>query len=99
MARPGGVNEPINNFSLVEQDIQVRATGGGSKSFHVRFPNVWDKYKLPKVTEKEVYDNWLSNQMQFWQNQLNFCGMVCYNRLWCVQRTSSTQRYNDKICI
>ena len=76
MARPGGVNEPINNFSLVEQDIQVRATGGGSKSFHVRFPNVWDKYKLPKVTEKEVYDNWLSNQMQFWQNQLNFA-------VWC----------------
>ena len=53
MARPGGVNEPINDFSLVEQDIQVRATGGGSKSFHVRFPNVWDKYKLPKVTEKK----------------------------------------------
>ena len=76
MARPGGVNEPINNFSLVEQDIQVRATGRGSKSFHVRFPNVWDKYKLPKVTEKEVYDNWLSNQMQFWQNQLNFA-------VWC----------------
>ena len=76
MARTGGVNEPINNFSLVEQDIQVRATGGGSKSFHVRFPNVWDKYKLPKVTEKEVYDNWLSSQMQFWQNQLNFA-------VWC----------------
>ena len=75
MARPGGVNEPINNFSLVEQDIQVRATGQ-TKSFHVRFPNVWDKYKLPKVTEKEVYDNWLSNQMQFWQNQLNFA-------VWC----------------
>ena len=75
MARPGGVNEPINNFSLVEQDIQVRATGQ-TKSFHVRFPNVWDKYKLPKVTEKEVYDNWLSSQMQFWQNQLNFA-------VWC----------------
>ena len=76
MARPGGVNEPINNFSLVEQDIQVRAAGIGSKSFRVRFPNVWDKYKLPKVTEKEVYDNWLSSQMQFWQNQLNFA-------IWC----------------
>ena len=24
MARPGGVNEPISNFSLVEQDIQVK---------------------------------------------------------------------------
>ena len=72
MARPGGVNEPIHNFSLVEQDIQVRANG----HFHVRFPNVWDRYKLPKVTEKEVYDNWLSSQMQFWQNQLNFA-------VWC----------------
>ena len=78
MARPGGVNEPSNNFSLVGQDIQVRATGGGSKSFHVRFPNVWDKYKLPKVTEKEVYDNWLSSQMQFWQNQLQLNFAV-----WC----------------
>ena len=76
MARPGGVNEPISNFNLVEQDIQVRATVGGSKSFHVRFPNVWDKYKLPKVIEKEVYDDWLSNQMQFWENQLNFA-------VWC----------------
>ena len=56
MARPGGVNEPISNFRLVEQDIQVRATGqtgGGSKSFHVRFPNVWDKYKLPKSPKKK----------------------------------------------
>ena len=28
--RPGGVNEPINNWRLVEQDIQVRATGGSN---------------------------------------------------------------------
>ena len=78
MTRPrsGGVNEPIHNFSLVEQSIQVKATGGRLKSFHVRFPNVWDKYKLPKVTEKEVYDDWLSSQMQFWQNQWNFA-------VWC----------------
>ena len=87
MARPGGVNEPINNSSLVEQDIQVRATGGGSKSFRVRFPNVWDKYKLPKVTEKEVYDDWLSSQMQFWQNQLNFA-------VWCATTGCGVSKAN-----
>ena len=33
-------------------------------------------YKLPKVRDKSMYDSWLSNQMQFWQNQLNFA-------VWC----------------
>ena len=70
--RTGGVFEPTHNFSLVTQYIQVNKKG----KFHVKFPNIWLSYKLPKVVEKETYDNWLSNQMQFWQNQLNFA-------VWC----------------
>ena len=37
---------------------------------------MWEKYKLPRVKDKTTYDNWLQNQMQFWQNQLNFS-------VWC----------------
>ena len=37
-----------------------------------KFPNIWESYKLPKVTDTSVYDYWMDNQMQFWQNQLNF---------------------------
>ena len=70
--RTGGVFEPTHGFSLVNQEIQVSKKG----KFYVRFPSLWQKYKLPRVTEKEVYDDWLSNQMQFWQNQLNFA-------VWC----------------
>ena len=69
--RVGRVFEPIHNFSLVNQEIHVN-----SNSFHVKFPNIWKSYKLLKVTDKSVYDSWLSTQMQFWQNQLNFA-------VWC----------------
>ena len=70
--RVGGVFEPSRQFSLVSQDIRVNKKG----SFHVKFPNIWESYKLPRVKDKTVYDSWLSNQMQFWQNQLNFA-------VWC----------------
>jgi hypothetical protein len=70
--RTGGVFEPTHGFSLVNQEIQVNKKG----SFYVKFPNVWQKYKLPRVTGKSVYDDWLASQMQFWQNQLNFA-------VWC----------------
>ena len=40
------------------------------------FQNIWIKYKLPQVKTAEMYDNWITNQMQFWQNQLNFA-------VWC----------------
>lgn len=66
--RTGGVFETTHQFSLVNQTIQVNKRG----KFSVRFPNIWLKYKLPKVKEPEIYDDWLANQMQFWQNQLNF---------------------------
>ena len=81
--RTGGVYEPTHLFSLVNQTIQVNKTSNFTK----RFPNIWEGYKLPKITDIEVYNNWLSNPMQFWQNQLNFavwasttgCGVSKYH--------------------
>ncbi len=72
MARPGGVFKLSHEFSLVNQDIRVNR----KNSFRVRFPNVWQSYKLPKITNKTMYDRWLDSQMIFWQLQLNFA-------IWC----------------
>ena len=66
--RVGGVYEPTHRFSLVHQVITIKR----GKSFDVRFPNIWRSYKLPLVKEAEIYKTWINNQMQFWQNQLNF---------------------------
>ena len=70
--RTGGVYEPTHQFSLVHQVITIKR----GKSFDVRFPNIWLSYELPLVKEAAIYDNWVANQMQFWQNQLNFA-------IWC----------------
>ena len=70
--RVGGVYEPTHQFSLVHQTITIKP----KRSFDVRLPNIWIKYKLPQVKTAEIYDNWIANQMQFWQNQLNFA-------IWC----------------
>ena len=70
--RTGGVYEPTHQFSLVHQVITIKR----GKSFDVRFPNIWLSYKLPLVKEAETYKSWIANQMQFWQNQLNFA-------IWC----------------
>jgi hypothetical protein len=45
-------------------------------SFTVRFPDIWKNYKLPQIKDPKIYNDWLANQMQFWQNQLNFA-------VWC----------------
>ena len=66
--RTGGVYKPTHQFSLVHQVITIKR----GKSFDVRFPNIWLSYKLPLVKEAEIYKSWVANQMQFWQNQLNF---------------------------
>ena len=70
--RVGGVYEPTHQFSLVHQTITIKP----KRSFDVRLPNIWLSYKLPLVKEAEMYDSWITNQMQFWQNQLNFA-------IWC----------------
>ena len=64
--RTGGVYEPTDQFSLVHQMITIK------RGFDVRLPNIWQSYKLSLVKSPEIYDNWIANQMQFWQNQLNF---------------------------
>ena len=71
-SRVGGVYEQTHQFSLVHQVITIKR----GKSFDVRFPNIWLSYKLPLVKEAVIYNNWIANQMQFWQNQLNFA-------IWC----------------
>ena len=70
--RVGGVYEPTHQFSLVHQTITIKP----KRSFDVRLPNIWIKYKLPQVKTAEIYNSWITNQMQFWQNQLNFA-------IWC----------------
>ena len=60
--RTGGVYEPKHQFSLVHQMITIKR----GKSFDVRFPNIWQSYKLPLVKIPEIYDNWIANHMQFW---------------------------------
>ena len=68
----GGVYSETHQFSLVNQNITIKPKG----SFQAHFPNIWLDYKLPKITDPKIYDNWMSNPMQFWQNQLNFA-------VWC----------------
>ena len=68
----GSVYEPTHQFSLVNQHIQVNP----HNSFLVKFKNIWNRYKLPKVKNEAVYNDWINNPMQFWQNQLNFA-------VWC----------------
>jgi hypothetical protein len=80
--RVSGVNETKHQFNLVNQDIQVNK----NDNYAVRFPSIWDKYKLPKITDSKVYDDWLSNQMQFWQNQLNFA-------VWCATTGCGISKY------
>ena len=67
--RVGSVYEPTHQFSLVNQKIPIKH----NKSFDVRLPNIWNKYKLPQVKDQETsYKTWINNPMQFRQNQLNF---------------------------
>ena len=43
-----------------------------NKGFEARYPDVFDKYIVPKVNSDSVIGAWASNPMQFWQNQVNF---------------------------
>ena len=58
-------------------------------SFDVRYQNVFEKYKLPKVKSDEIVKRWNSNSLQFWQNQLNFA-------VWCATSGCNVS-YNDHI--
>ena len=47
-----------------------------NKSFEAKLLNIFSKYKLPYIHSEEILNNWASNQMDFWQQQLNFA-------IWC----------------
>ena len=68
----GGVYEQTHQFSLVNQTITIN----NPNNFSVRFPSIWGDYKLPQIKDSEIYNEWVSNPMQFWQNQLHFA-------VWC----------------
>jgi hypothetical protein len=57
---------------FLEQDIYVIKI----ESFQVTFLHIFDKYILPNVNTEATIDVRRSNQMQFWQNHLNFA-------VWC----------------
>ena len=80
--RVGGVYEPTHQFSLVHQTITIKP----KRSFDVRLPNIWLSYKLPLVKEAEIYNSWITNQMQFWQNQLKINNLRINN-----QKSGNTQ--------
>ena len=58
----------IEAKDITEQDIFISY----QNYFHVSFPNVFDKYKLPHVTSDKIVNLWKSQPMGFWQNQFNF---------------------------
>ena len=66
--RIGGVFEPTHQFSLINQIITIKR----NSNFKVSFLSFWESYKLPQIKDKKVYENWISNPIQFYQNQLNF---------------------------
>ena len=82
-SRVGGVYGPTHQFSLVHQMITIKR----GKSFDVHFPNIWQSYKLPLVKVAEIYKTWINNQMQFWQNQLNFA-------IWCATSGCGVSKLN-----
>jgi|GEM_PF-2141455 len=57
--------------------------------FEADYPDVFEKYKLPRVNTKEMMKTWNTNQMQFWQNQLNFA-------VWCAT-TGCGVSYEDHL--
>ena len=60
-------------IDIINQKIIISVDG---KGFNVKFPDIFEKYKLPKITSKDQIDSWNTNFMSFWQNQLNFA-------IWC----------------
>ena len=59
--------------ALTQSSIQVQSGGG---RFQTRYPNMFEKYRLPHVSSGKLARTWNSTQMQFSQNQINFA-------VWC----------------
>ena len=61
--------------NLAEGRIQVQSDDP-QKWFGVKYPDVFERYRLPSVSSDKLIQAWHSSPMQFWQNQLNFA-------VWC----------------
>ena len=59
----------IKTIGIINQNIAVTSD---NDSFHVSFPNIFEKYPLPYVESDALVQRCRSNWMLFWQNQLNF---------------------------
>ena len=64
---------PEKQIELITQNIIIISTG---KGFHVKLPNIFEKYILPAVSSDELVQRWNTHWMLFWQNQLHFA-------IWC----------------
>ena len=68
-----GLRFEKKDVDIINQTIVISSDG---KSFKVVFQDIFEKYKLPKITSKDIVDDWNTNFMSFWQHQLNFA-------IWC----------------
>lgn len=71
-----GVYPPSRNLSqqLTRPSIVVTQTEGSS--FEAEYPDVFERYRLPKVASNQIVQRWYNHPLDFWQNQLNFA-------VWC----------------
>ena len=75
VAKYAAIAGPRSNLTasdLTMPTVQVTK----SDTFQATFPDVFQKYVLPKVSSNQLIQAWYSNPMQWWQNQLNFA-------VWC----------------
>ena len=83
---PHGGMFNVKTINIIKQSIVITSDG---KSFNVDFPNIFEKYLLPKVSTNTLVQRWNTDWMMFWQNQLNFaiwlattgCGIDVNNHL------------------
>ena len=86
-------------IDIIQQDIVITSDG---KSFKASLPDVFENYKLPHVTSDALVQEWRTNWLNFWQNQLNFaiwcattgCGVDFKNHLQASGMTGSLFRFH-----
>ena len=61
--------------NLAEGRVQVQSDDP-QKWFGVKYPDIFERYRLLSVSSDILVQAWGSSPMQFWQNQLNFA-------VWC----------------
>ena len=69
--RSGTHDVPDVPSNLAESRVQVQSDDP-QKWFGVKYPDIFERYRLPSVSSDKLVQAWHSSPMQFWQNQLNF---------------------------